>query len=308
MTQKLGVSDEIELEASFGVDRTLPLASGLSFATIPLNRPGTAPPGIPAEMHSLMEVVKDYEAVYVSSITEKITHQYLILAIAQQMGSAHEDDGVEPKLHRLNAIFFNGLQPYYRPIAFISELTLQIGERVLEHAELHEGYQRSKRRSYGNASVVFKCKRLEMFLGLQPLFAMRFPISECEFEFQLASRCIQVKVLKARRLIDESTLPFDQLNESNVFAVTYSSKMRQMRVILNGSANEPMACELGFLDTLGMHPEFHENALNQFCEVEWVTAFKLLVSPEHCLYLRELSEQQFQNEVLEREDEDAFPP
>ena len=59
---------------------------------------------------TIKEIMKRQEAVYIAG--KGLSREYLIKAVAQQMGSAHEDEGIEPVLVELGDIFINGVQPY----------------------------------------------------------------------------------------------------------------------------------------------------------------------------------------------------
>ena len=77
IANELNVSDAILLEAAVSLKKDHPINAGLRFATIPLNRPGTAAPGIKPGFHSLKKIVKDYEAVHLSSFRgNPITQEY----------------------------------------------------------------------------------------------------------------------------------------------------------------------------------------------------------------------------------------
>jgi len=294
LADELDIDDQILLETVVGVDREHPLSQGMQFATIPLNRPGWSAPGIEAGPVSLREVIKEFEAIFISSIADKrITHEYLISAIAQQMGSAHEDDGIEPKLHRLKAMFINGLQPYYRTIALDAELTLQIGERILDAAEQLTGYRRKKRNEgNGDVSLVIKCNRTQTFLGSKLICVVDFCISEVEFQYTLNSRTLVLRLTKRGALIGEYVMQFERINQIAVFAATYSSRLRQIRLIVNNEAQNPIDCNLGFLDTLSIRPAFLVVDNYEFVKCDWLQAFDLLVSSEECDYLLGLNRHQ----------------
>jgi len=140
LVDELDVSDLVHLHAFEGVKRDHPRAQGLHFAVVPLYRAGEGPPGLPpAAFDSLRDILKTTEAVFVAG--KGLTHEYLIKAVAQQIGSAHESDEVEPALVDMGQIFMNGVQPYIPVLALDSELTLEVGGRVLQHAEVKARYQ-----------------------------------------------------------------------------------------------------------------------------------------------------------------------
>ena len=67
------------------------------------------------------------------------------------MGTAHEDEGLEPALVDLRSIYINGIEPFIPVLATDAELTLEIGERILRHAEKTLGFDRRHHKYFGNA-------------------------------------------------------------------------------------------------------------------------------------------------------------
>ena len=117
------------LHAAGSVNRDHPLVQGLAFAFARMFRAGEGPPQLPPGWHSLRDIIKHNEAVFIASIPDRVfTHELLIGAIAGQMGSAHEAEGLDHTLVRLNQILVNQTQPYVPILAFDGELTLQVGE------------------------------------------------------------------------------------------------------------------------------------------------------------------------------------
>src|SRR5258706_13894810 len=95
-----------------------------------------------------------------------LTHEDLIKAVAQQMGAAHEDEGLEPALTQLSSIFINDIEPYIDVLVTDAELTLEVGERVLEAAEARSLILRPDHsHNYGNVSVVIRLQRKKNLAG-----------------------------------------------------------------------------------------------------------------------------------------------
>jgi hypothetical protein len=84
------VSDLVHLHVAGNVNKEHPLAKGLHFAIVPLQRAGYGDQRLPPLYYPLKEIMKKQEAVYIAGTG--LSHEYLIKAIAQQMGSAHEDE------------------------------------------------------------------------------------------------------------------------------------------------------------------------------------------------------------------------
>lgn len=143
MAEQIDVSDAVELQLAGNVDVKSPFASGLTFAFVPIQRAGFGHPLLPPQSYSLRSVIKDCDAIFITG--KGLTHEYLIKAIAQQIGSAHEDDAIELPLATLKEIIFNGTSPYISILILISELVLEVGDRVLSKAEGSCGYKQKKR-------------------------------------------------------------------------------------------------------------------------------------------------------------------
>jgi len=143
MVKRMDVSDAVELQLAGNVDKNHPFANGLTFAFVPIQRAGFGHPDLPSRSYSLRKVIKHCDAIFVTG--KGLTHEYLIKAIAQQIGSAHEDNTIELSLATLKVIFINGTQPYIPILTLVSELVLEIGERVLTKAEGSYGFKRKIR-------------------------------------------------------------------------------------------------------------------------------------------------------------------
>ena len=106
LVEQLGVSDVIELIAAESIQRDAPLLRGMTMAQIPLHRQREAPPGLPdANPVSLRYVIKNCEAVYVAQFADrKFTHEGLISTVANQLGGAHESEGLDYSLVNLQKL------------------------------------------------------------------------------------------------------------------------------------------------------------------------------------------------------------
>jgi hypothetical protein len=143
MVERIDASDAIELQLAGNVDANHPFANGLTLAFVPIQRAGLGHPDLPARIYSLRKVVKNCDAIFVTG--KGLTHEYLIKLIAQQIGSAHEDNAIDLPLATLKAMFINGTQPYIPILTLVSELVLEVGERVLIKAEISHGFKRKTR-------------------------------------------------------------------------------------------------------------------------------------------------------------------
>lgn len=146
LADELNVSDVMHLHCACCVDWSHPRTRGLQFVVLPVWRAGHGDPRLIPDYYSLREVIKTCEAVVVSGQT--LTHEYLIKAVAQQMGSAHEDDGLEPALSDLAQILVQGVQPYVQILSNDADLVLEVGDRVLNEAIANFGYTRKVREHF----------------------------------------------------------------------------------------------------------------------------------------------------------------
>ena len=282
----LGVSDEIELCAYESVKRDAVLNRGLAFQQLPLHRPGEGPPGRPAELLRLRDVIKKSEAIYVAQLNDRVfTHELLIGAIAGQMGGAHEAEGLDESLGKLNRFLINGVQLYVGALALDAELVLQVGERVLDHAEKQKGFQRAVRKE-GLGDVTF-CVRLArgQSLGARlPIVTLRSPIAEAEISFVARPKSVGFFLTKRGVPIAEFNCPDPpdwQPGADAMFSLSYSSSHRQARTILNDQAAEPLACDFGWLDARELRPELHRG-YEGFILPKCLPLYGRHLSPKEC--------------------------
>lgn len=144
LADELGASDEVMIYVPENVDPTLPLSVGLIFSYDPLETKFVGDSSSAPRKCSFREVLKKHEPVFVCG--KRITHEYLIKAIAQQTGTAHEDEGIEIPLLEMESIFVQGMKPYVPILKTDAEITLQIGARVLKDASNRIGFTRKSRR------------------------------------------------------------------------------------------------------------------------------------------------------------------
>jgi len=235
MAEKLEVSDNVQLQIAGNVDKKHPLAAGLDFSFIPIKRAGFGHQALPSRDYSLKKVIKGLEAVYIGS--EGLTHEYLIKAVAQQIGSAHEDDSVEIPLVELQKMFFSGVQPYVSILLIDSEFVLQIGERVLRAAEKQvKGFKRKVRNESGDFSIVIRMGYSNLPDSGTKIITVQSFISEVGFAFSLNSEQIICDILKhdgEKKTICLNHPTNWQPNEDIVIALLYSSTDEKIHLQLS---------------------------------------------------------------------------
>lgn len=69
------------------------------------------------------------------------SHRELVLAIAQQFGSSHEDDSVEEPIVRLQQIVIGGETSDIAPMIVFAEWVIRVGEMFIRHVVEHHGYK-----------------------------------------------------------------------------------------------------------------------------------------------------------------------
>lgn len=142
---ELNISDTIHVHLAENLDRDHPLAQGLQFLFVPVLRAGYGDPRLIPDHHSLREIIKECEALVVSGTG--YTHENLIRAVAEQMGSAHEDDRVAPHLIELIGTIISNQSALIHVLMFDAELVLEVGRRALSDAEARGGFVRQNRPS-----------------------------------------------------------------------------------------------------------------------------------------------------------------
>jgi hypothetical protein len=249
MINELAVDDRINLHIPGDLIEDHPLVQHLQFAIVPVKRSGQGPAEITPYDHSFTRMIRDSQALI--AVGKPLTHEYLIKAIAQQMGSAHEDEGLEPALVQLSGIFLNGVEPFVEVLATDAELALEIGERVLEAAEKKGIIQRPfHTENYGNVSIAFRIQRkadlaapVEVcrFLAYGPAAAIICTVDNFGAEFTLSKSGIAVAKL---------AIPHPSEFEAGddiVFVLSYCSRTGQARAMTAFNNTDLVPCQLGWI-------------------------------------------------------------
>jgi hypothetical protein len=309
----LNVSDVVQLQAAGSLNRDHPRARGLSIAKIPLWRPGEGPPGLPTKDYPLRKIIKRKEAIYVAQISDKVfTHELLIGAIAGQMGSAHEAEGLDYSLVQLNRLLINQRELYFGILAFDAELTLQIGERLLDYAEKHHGFHRAPRPTdYGDLTLLIRFARRQSILGSVPIVSFRSSIAEALVTCSACPRSARFTLEKRGAPIVEleaAYFPEWEEDTDSIFALSYSSTHRQARAITNDQeSHPPVSCEFGWLDARELRqPETHRG-FETFVNVRCVTVYSRLLSPRECGELLQISPDMTEL-MVQHPPKGSFPP
>lgn len=261
LIHELGVDDSINLHVPGDLDPNHPINEGLQFMTMQIYRGGQGPEYIPPHDHSFRGVIRQAQALVADG--KPLTHEYLIKAVAQQMGSAHEDDGLEPALAQLSGIFINGVEPFVEVLVMDAKLTLEVGERVLIEAERRGILKRPFHgHNYGNVTIGFLIAinqrlaiplQLCQFHAYGPSVTIKCTVTETGVEFLLA---------KKESTIVEMFAPYPddvQMGGPMVFALSYCSRTNQARTITTRGASPLVTCQLGWVHATDLEPEFEQN-------------------------------------------------
>ncbi len=293
LADELSISDEMELHVGSSVNRDHALAHGLMFWLLPIHRPGEGPPTANAEFCSLRRVFRQCEAIFIAQISDSIvTHERLILAVANQMG-AHEDDGLDPTLVRLRNIVINNVESYVPVLAKDADLTLQIGERVLDHAERHVGFCRKhKPHDAGDVSLCIRFALRQYLAGRLQIVAFHSAISEALITFSAGPQSAVFSLCKRGEAVAElfALYPSEWQHDTDaLFTFSYSSQHQQVRTLTNGRCNcEPTHCDFGWLDARELRPEL-QAGFGDFVSLRWVPLYGRLLTARECGELSDLS-------------------
>jgi hypothetical protein len=310
LADELNVSDEVFLCEGGRINRDHPLARSLRFFGGRNFRGERGPDRLPRVSESLRYVFKTWEAIYVPTLSDvEITHEYLIKAVAQQIGSAHEDNGIEPILCRLREVFLGETEPCANVLVFDADLTLQIGERVLDAAESQKGYRRRDRAPpAGELTIVVRLGIRETLAGRIQIFTARSLISEVEIRIALGPGCIALTGKKRGVEKCDLRLPYPDQTDDFVFAVCYSSGLRCMRTLLNGEEPRPVSdCDLGWMEAQQTElVEFGENLAHFLRHWEFLM-YRRLLSRWECGELLRIPVQNLRSILTPRAEPKGFP-
>lgn len=142
---ELKMPDAVHVHLAGNLDRDHPLAWGLKFVFVPVVRAGCGDPRLVPDHYSLKGIIKECEALVVSGTG--YTHENLIRAVAEQMGSAHEDDGAAPHLIELSGIIVSNQPALIQVLMSDAELVLEVGGSALSDAEARGSFVRQSRPS-----------------------------------------------------------------------------------------------------------------------------------------------------------------
>lgn len=296
LCDELSVTDQIEMFAPLGVDLDHLLAKDLKFAICTVKRPDQLKglQNAKAELLSLRKLFEEHEAVYLPTVQEKIlTHESLIKAVAQQVGSAHEDEGVDPDLSRLSCISIGGQSVYSQILKQDAEFSLQIGERVLDTAEAKGLYQRKLRKSdngefYGDLTLIARLCWRELIIGEVDILRFRSHISEVDISLKLYPPTIEIKIMKREQhvctLNGDHPTNWGPDNDASI-AFCYATAERKARIIINRIPLPSVDCNAGWISAKEFSPPIFQTHAESPVILGPVLLYGRHVSPDECQQL-----------------------
>lgn len=291
LLDEFGLDDKLWLHVPGDLDTGHPLADGLMFSLIPLRRGGFGPPELPPDNYSFKDVIRDCQAVIAHG--KPLTHEQLIKAVAQQMGSAHEDDGLDLSLAYLRSIFIGGVSPYLSIMATDAELTLEVGERIIEFAEKERGYTRQiHSHNYGDFSFVSCITVKECPEEVEKIFELYSFISDKIIEIYLERNGIRYKIFKNSVQLGEIIAEYSDIvspEKHSVFVFSYCSRAREARTIVNGRASRPIHLNaIGWLFADEFNLSMKDVNSLDLLERHYALTYARLLSSKDCRDLSEL--------------------
>jgi hypothetical protein len=134
------VHDAVYVHLAGNLNREHPLWQGIQFIFAPVIRAGHGDPRLCPNYYSLKEIIKECEALIITGIG--YTHEKLILQVAQQMGSAHEDDGVDPHLIELSETLVSNQSVLIKVLMLDADLVIEVGEKAIAWAVQQQNFIR----------------------------------------------------------------------------------------------------------------------------------------------------------------------
>ena len=291
LTSALSIDDGVYLNLAGDLDTSNPLTKDLSFLVAPMSRGSSPHPHFQPHVFPLMRVIKETQALI--AMGKPLTHEALISAVAQQMGSAHEADKVDPTIAQLSSIFLNGVEPYVGVLAFDAQLVLEVGERVLTHAEQRLNFQRQLHgHDYGNVSIFLRLRVKRLPKQEVCVFKLHSYAALATIEFHLNPLGTELVFLKQGVVVNKINESFDCPPEEFdlIESFSYCSRVQQSRRFFSDSKQDteslkPFACPLGWVHAADL--EIQQGQSDDSFGVEYLLVFSRLLSSKEATQLTE---------------------
>jgi hypothetical protein len=278
LCDEMQISDAVLVMDPGEIDPDHPLARGIELSFSTIRRPSGNEHG---EYISLEEIIKTFEAIFVSSITnQRITHEILIRLISDQIGGAHEDPGIAPELKKLRSLVINGKYAFEHLLLIDAELVLEVAERVIRHAEMKRNYKRrASTKDSGNLTIVMTTKRRQHLLGTLDLFTIGCELNQLFFVFTGTPAGLKIQVVQYSAQVKEVAIPVGKPFSVVSVAICYSSHLKQIRVLDGNKEILRHTCNLGWIESgFFSEPQFALKT-DDFISIDSLLLYDRLLSP-----------------------------
>lgn len=283
LVDELHVDDKIYVHVVGKLNSDHPMTQGLQFYIYHIARGGKGNPKLPPQNRSFKDIVKNSESLFAAG--KPITYEYLIKAISQQMGSAHEDEGLEPVLVDLKTRILNGIEPFVPVLCAATEFTLEIGERVLAEAEKHHEIQRAHHKhDYGNVSLALRLRVRQQLAGRVPLVVFHSYVANVDIECYASPAGVSFTITKNGQQLHDIVSKYPpewQPGAEILFILSYCSRKQQARTLSNNNCSEVISIKgLGWLHAGDLQLERNNTKHIDLVEKKFILLYERLLSLE----------------------------
>lgn len=244
VTDQLGVSDSIHALFSGVFSDHLGLAGEYDHLLVSQNI------RLPshARAFGFRDIIKTGEALRYRGVS--ITYEQYIKILSQQVGAAHEAEAVDPVVIALREYSSRGSLHAYDILAFLAEVTLQLGERALKAAQGAGLYSRCPRPGFGDISLTLITAPRQIVDNERLSFIFGSHISELYIEFLIDCKCWQINLFRSPEYSLQQIAGAPVENENPLgLTFQYSSNKQLARILRSESeAFKPFELNLGWLD------------------------------------------------------------
>ena len=258
LADELKVSDSMRIHCVRRVNKDSPQARGLWLDVMTVARLGEGPKGMPVADVNLKEFIKTCDAVFFAG--NGYSWEEMIKMWSQQLGLSHESEGVDRPLAVLHQfpLFVGILQ---QALIRLTELVIEVEERLLACAETDHRYVRTERSGHGDLTVLSVLDILQQPIGKFPVFTMSCPLAGATISCTVLPSCVSYAVQRSGRTIGEVQVPFPSSGCAAIYALRYSSNRKQISMcmtdlIADESETESSQCDIGWIEGIEIRPPY----------------------------------------------------
>ncbi len=248
LTKELQVCDIVSAWPLTKIDAADPIAQHIELEISPLRRQMIPNEKIWVNGRSLKSIVKTEEPIFVSG--KRFTFEKLIIALSQQIGLSHEDEGVEPALAILLDLNVFADPNVALNLRQLIDFTLEICERVFLTGHQKLSFTGSSHdEKYGDLSLFIVLEPQRLSAKHRTLIRFSSQISLLTVDFSAEPDALYFKIVKEDVLIlSLKTPPLGVDKPDRLCAVfSYSSRKRVARTISNLESSSPIPVDLGWI-------------------------------------------------------------